>query len=197
MLVLAAVIAGCGGGGDRDQPRDFTTSGNKEADQRAEQRMARHEQFRGEDSGEKKSERESQTLYQRLGGQEGIAMIVDDFVNRAIADPRVNWERRGVRRGGVLGIGDRSGEWQPSGDNVARLKKHLTQFLAVSSGGPTTYEGKDMKEVHSGMKITNAEFDAAVGDLKATLDAKGVGQREQKELLGIIESTRAQVAEAR
>jgi hemoglobin len=54
-----------------------------------------------------------------------------------------------------------------------------------------------MKQVHKGMAITNAEFDAAVGDLKATLDKLGVGTDEQKELLAVIESTRPQVAEQR
>jgi hemoglobin len=47
------------------------------------------------------------------------------------------------------------------------------------------------------MKITNAEFDAAVGDLKATLDKFQVPTDEQKELLAIVESTRPQVVEER
>ena len=54
-----------------------------------------------------------------------------------------------------------------------------------------------MKEVHQGMKITNAEFDASVGDLKVTLDKFSVGTEEQKELLSIIESTRTQIVEER
>jgi hemoglobin len=196
VLLASSLLIGCGGGG-RDEPRDFSTSGNREADQRAEQRMAKHEQIRGDKSGEEKDKQEKQSLYDRLGGEEGITMIVDDFINRAIADPRVNWERKGIRRGGVMGIGDKSVEWQPSGDNVTKLKKHMVQFITLSSGGPTKYEGGEMKQVHQGMKITNAEFDAAIGDLKATLDSKGVGAAEQKELLAIFESTRAQVAEAR
>ena len=47
------------------------------------------------------------------------------------------------------------------------------------------------------MAITNAEFDAAVGDLKATLDKVGIADQEQKELLAIIESTRVQIVEER
>ena len=60
-----------------------------------------------------------------------------------------------------------------------------------------TYEGKDMRAAHEAMQITNAEFDASVGDLKASLDAKGVPTEEQKELLSIIESARPQVVEKR
>ncbi len=106
--------------------------------------------------------------------------------------------RRGfLQRGGVLGVGDRSVEWSPSGENVERLKKHMAQFLTLATGGPATYDGRDMKEVHAGMRITNAEFDATVGDLKATLDKLGIAVDEQKELLSIVESTRPQVATQR
>ena len=49
----------------------------------------------------------------------------------------------------------------------------------------------------TGLHISNAEFDASVGDLKATLDKLQVPNPEQKELLAIIESTRPQVAEER
>jgi hemoglobin len=47
------------------------------------------------------------------------------------------------------------------------------------------------------MKISNSEFDAAVGDMKATLDHLRVPTEEQKELLAIIETTREQIAEKR
>jgi hemoglobin len=43
------------------------------------------------------------------------------------------------------------------------------------------------------MHISNPEFDAALGDLKASLDRQQVPNKEQKELLAIIESTRPQI----
>jgi hemoglobin len=211
MIVVAVLVAGCGGGGEQ-QDRDFFTSGSREADQRAEQQIAKTEQLRGGEPGsggsgggaDKKDAHNGQpaanarkTLYDRLGGQPGINAIIEDFVPRALADPRVNWERKGVEHGGVLGVGTSSAEWKPTGESVAKLKQHLAQFLALSTGGPPTYEGRDMKEVHSGMRITNAEFDATVGDLKATLDKLGIAVDEQKELLSIVESTRPQVATQR
>jgi hemoglobin len=97
----------------------------------------------------------------------------------------------------VLGVGDKTVEWKPDEQRVARLKKHLAQFFALATGGPTTYEGRDMKEVHGSMKITNVEFDAAIGDLQASLDKLGIPTDEQKELLAVIESTRQQVATQR
>jgi hemoglobin len=47
------------------------------------------------------------------------------------------------------------------------------------------------------MHITNPEFDAAVGDLKAALDKAQVPNKEQKELLAIVESTRPQIVTER
>jgi hemoglobin len=220
-VVALAILAGCGG--DPQPKDDFYTSGSREADQRAEQRIAKAEQMQADggkkdekanEKDEKKAEvfgkaaddkagpgqlgeAERKTLYDRLGGQEGITKIIDDFVPRVLADPRVNWERKGVTRGGWSLNRNKSVEWQPSDENVAKLKKHVGQFLALATGGPTTYEGGEMKNVHAGMHIANPEFDAAVGDLKATLDKLKVPTDEQKELLAIIESTRPQVVEQR
>lgn len=193
-----ALLGGClGGGKEDDKDESFTTSGNREADQRAEQRISKDQQLRGEGEGGDKEKPTQQTLYERLGSQAGIELIVSDFVDRAIADPRTNWVRQGIKRGGVLGVGGGSAEWKPTEEHVAQLKKHLAQFIAVATGGPTLYEGGGMDAVHKGMKITNAEFDASIGALKASLDFLKVPVGEQKELLAVFESTRPQIAEKR
>ncbi|HUR27949.1 MAG TPA: group 1 truncated hemoglobin [Planctomycetota bacterium] len=196
--LFLVVLAGCRSH-DKPAAKDegFRTSGSREADQRAEQRISKEEQLRGEGEGGSGAKKAKATLFARLGTEAGIERIVDDFVERAIADPRTNWERKGIKRGGVLGIGRSSAEWRATTDNVARLKLHLAQFIAVATGGPTEYEGRGMSEVHAGMKITNAEFDASIGALKATLDALKIGIDEQKELLAVFESTRPQIAEKR
>lgn len=54
-----------------------------------------------------------------------------------------------------------------------------------------------MKAVHEGMHSTNAEFDASIGALKASLDALRVPTDEQKELLAIPESARPLIAAKR
>jgi hemoglobin len=73
----------------------------------------------------------------------------------------------------------------------------LIQFLALATGGPAHYEGKEMKQAHAGLHISNPEFDASLGDLKASLDKLGIAVKEQKELLAVIESTRPQIVEER
>jgi hemoglobin len=203
--LMMSLLIGCGGGQANNEDPDFFTSGNREADQRAEQRMAKEEQMKPKE--QKSTDRPSEqanaadtkkvSLYERLGGDKGLNAIVDDWVARALADPRVNWERKGVTRGGVSLSRNKSVQWDPNQQNVAKLKKHIVEFLAVATGGPTQYGGREMKEAHAGLHISNAEFDASVGALKASLDKLQVPNPEQKEVLAIIESTRPQVAEER
>lgn len=195
-LGLAGVLAGCAG--EETVGDEFHTSGSREADQRADQRVTKVQQMRGEGEGQAGDDAKPKpSLYERLGGDEALRRIVDDFIERAIADPRVNWERKGVRRGGVLGIGSESAEWKATPDRLAKVKLHMQQFLAVATGGPAKYDGRGMKELHAGMQIANPEFDATVGAMQASLDRLGVATAEQKELLAILESTRPQVAEKR
>jgi hemoglobin len=197
LAALLATLASCGEGKKKSDPA-FFTSGSQEADQRAQQRMAKANQLKGsEKKSDGSSEPAKRTLFERLGGNDGLTAIVNDFVPRAIADPRVNWTRNGVTHGGFMGMNAKSSAWDPTPGAQFALKRHMVEFLAVATGGPTKYNGKEMKTAHAGMQITNTEFDAAVGDFKATLDKLAVPTAEQKEILAILESTRPQIVEVR
>lgn len=221
-IILCATLAsivGCGTAKQKEKKTDFFTSGSKDADQRASQRMAKDEQLSGsgEGQGEKNVKKAKVSndekniggtnqaaqvegklaLFDRLGGEEGIAKIVDDFLPRVLQDPRVNWQRKGMKRGGFSFHRNEPITWNGSPEKVALLKKHLVQFFVLATGGPAHYEGKDIKSAHAGMHIANAEFDAAIGDLKASLDRLQIPNKEQKELLAITESTRPQVVAER
>ena len=73
----------------------------------------------------------------------------------------------------------------------------MAEFTALSTGGPTTYRGDDVKTAVKDMHFSNPEFDAALGDLKASLDKLQIANQEQKELLAVIETLRDQVVEER
>ena len=91
----------------------------------------------------------TKSLYDRLGGEPAITAVVDDFVSRAASDPQVNFTRKG-----------HPNEWDPSaGNNMAKFKKHLVQFIEVAAGGPQKYEGRDMVTVHTGMGITRGRVE--------------------------------------
>jgi hemoglobin len=116
------------------------------------------------------------SLYERLGGAYSIATVVDDFIERLLvngtlnANPAINEARRRVPKAG--------------------LKFHVTAMVCEVSGGPCKYTGRAMKESHQHLNITQAEWDAMVADFKATLDKFKVPQREQRELITIVGSTR-------
>jgi hemoglobin len=108
-----------------------------------------------------KEKEPTRSLYDRLGGESAIRTVVDDFVARAAADEKVNFARKGVA----------GHEWQPTPENVQKVKDRLFQFVCVATGGPQKYEGQDMGTVHKGMQITDAQFDAIADDLQQSLDA--------------------------
>jgi hemoglobin len=124
------------------------------------------------------------SLYDRLGGEPAITAVVSDFVDRAAADPKVNFTRQGIAG---------APKWDPTPENIAKLKLHLTQFVCVAAGGPQTYEGRPNKDVHTGMKITDDEFAAIAADLKASLDKFNVPQKEQDELMAAVGGTKDQI----
>lgn len=213
---LAVVSSGCRSGKTEKQHQEFFTSGSREADQRASQRMAKAEQLAGSGEGAGEKEKvtksvgsgsgggtnaavkstEKTSLYDRLGGEAGVSNIVSDAMPRLLQDPRVNWERKGGKSGSLFHSKPKE-TWAATPQNVTTIKVHMVQFLTLATGGPAHYEGKQMKPTHSGMHISNPEFDAVVGDVKASLDALKIPNREQKELLAIIESTRPEIVEER
>lgn len=213
IAMVPALIAGCGGGAAK-KDTDFTTSGSREADQRADQTMAKDAQLKGGNEKQQSLENkmgggektgpngvpkadEKKTLYDRLGSEDGISALVEDFVTRALADPQVNLERKGITKGGLSIHRGQNMEWQATGGTLENFKKYIRQFISLKTGGPTVYEGPELKVAAEDMHFSNAEFDAALGDLKQTMDKLQIPNQEQKELLAIVESTRTQVSEER
>jgi len=121
------------------------------------------------------------SLWDRLGGEEAVRAVVHDFVLRAAKNPQVNF--------------DRNGQFTLDGPAVAALEQRLVELVSAVGGGPLKYTGRSMKDAHKGMKITDAEFNALAGDLKATLEKFKVPMKEQEELLKVVGSTRADIVE--
>ena len=124
------------------------------------------------------------SLYERLGGEDAIKAVVDDFVGRAASNPKVNFTRKGTPV-----------EWKPTPEAVAHLNEKLVELVGAVTGGPQKYSGRGLKEVHKGMMITQDEFDALAGDLKASLDKFKVPAKEQEELLKIVALTAPDIVE--
>lgn len=115
------------------------------------------------------------SLYARIGGLPTITAVVDDFIANVAADPAIN--RRFART------------------NIPKLKAGLVDQICAASGGPCQYKGGSMLEVHKGMDITGAEFDAMVVDMDKTLRKFGVPKKEYDELMAILASTRGDIVD--
>lgn len=102
-------------------------------------------------------------LFKDLGGKPGLVRLMEDFVPRLYADPR---------------IGSFFKETKPK-----FLKDQLADQFCVVSGGDCKYDGADMKSAHTSMDITQAHFNALVEDLQLAMDAQGIAFRTQNKLL--------------
>ena len=122
------------------------------------------------------------TLWDRLGGDKGVAKIVDDFVATAAKDPKVNF--------------DRNGKYKLDDAAVAHLKQMLIEQFSSLGGGPLKYEGKDMKTVHKGMGITAAEFTATAGHLKAALEQNSVKKDDVDAVMKAVGDMRKDIVES-
>jgi hemoglobin len=121
------------------------------------------------------------TLWDRLGGEANVRRVVDDFVAAAAPDPKVNFFR--------------NGKYTPDAAGVALLKRRLVEFFSAATGGPLKYDGKDMKTVHAGMGITDAEFDALAGHIKAALEKNGAQPGDVKIVMTAVDGTRKDIVE--
>jgi hemoglobin len=121
------------------------------------------------------------SLWDSLGGLAGVKKVVDDFVEMAAADPRVDFSR-----GGKYAFGE---------EQMADLKKKLVEMISQVSGGPLRYTGKGMKEVHKGMGITEAQFSALAGHLKTALDKNGAKPADRDAILKAVGGTRPDIVE--
>jgi hemoglobin len=129
----------------------------------------------GSEAGAMQTEK-TQTLYERLGGVYSIAVVVDDFIDRIMVDPRLNANPR---------VDEAHHRVSPQG-----FKYYVTEQVCWAAGGPQTYSGRSMLETHRELLITGQEWDAFMDDFHQTLAKFNVPERERAELVAIVESTK-------
>ena len=114
------------------------------------------------------------SLYDRLGGLYNIVVVVDDFIDRVMGDPRLNANPR---------VDEAHHRVSPQG-----FKYYVTEMLCWAAGGPQTYSGRTMGDSHRHLMITDEEWVAFMDDLQQSLDKFEVPQPEQDEVRAIVES---------
>jgi hemoglobin len=115
------------------------------------------------------------TLYERLGGVYAIATVVDDFIDRIMADPRLNANPA---------VDEAHHKVTPPG-----FKYLVTEMVCFATGGPQKYSGRSMADSHRHLNITPREWEAFMDDFQQTLDKFRVPKPEQDELRAIVQST--------
>ena len=121
---------------------------------------------------------EKKSLYTRLGGYDAIAAVVDDFITRLATDKR--FERF------FTGFSD---------DSKKRLRQHILDQFCAAAGGPCVYTGREMRTVHKGLGITEADWDAAAKHLVEALDKYKVPEAEKNELLAFVVTQKKDIVE--
>jgi hemoglobin len=123
------------------------------------------------------------SLYDRLGGAYSIATVVDELIDRVMADPRLNANPA---------VDEAHHKVPPAG-----FKFLATEMVCWAAGGPQTYSGRSMADSHRHLNITPQEWDAFMDDLQQTLDNFKVPAAEQAELRAIVQSTYGDIVVAK
>ncbi len=122
------------------------------------------------------SAKSQESLYKRLGGYDAIALVSDDFIGKLASDKQLSVFVKGL-----------------SVDSQKRLRQHLVDFLCNVTGGPCLYLGRDMKTAHTGLNISESDWNLAANMLSETLDKFNVAKKEKDEVLGAVVSIKGQI----
>jgi hemoglobin len=106
---------------------------------------------------------EGAALFEAFNGEAGISRVVDDMVDRNLADPRIK---------DIFAASD-----------LVRLRRTLKEQFCFILNGPCDYTGMDMKSSHADHGVTNREFNALVENLQLAMNTEGVPFRAQNKLL--------------
>ncbi|MFD2370658.1 group 1 truncated hemoglobin [Brevibacillus sp. GCM10020057] len=113
------------------------------------------------------------TLYDKYGGEETIAKVVDYFYDLVLADDTVNHFFANT--------------------DMEKQRRHQTKFISYALGGPNQYTGQSMAKAHQGMNLQPGHFDAIVKHLHDALSHFGVSKEDIDEALQKVEALRGDI----
>ena len=118
-------------------------------------------------------------LYDRIGGYNAIAMVVDRFSDAIIVNAKLN-------------VNPALRQWNETG-SLPGLKFMRTLWVCAAAGGPFQYTGRDMHSAHAHLHLTSEEFDEVGAEIARALDSLGVPDREKLEVLSAIAAEKDEV----
>ena len=113
------------------------------------------------------------SVYEKIGGAAAVDAAVDVFYRKVLSDDRIS----------------------QFFDTIDMEEQHVKQkaFLTMAFGGPNDYTGKDMREAHKHMDLTEEHFGAVAEALVGTLEELAVPQEYIDEIVGIAVSVKDDV----
>lgn len=105
-------------------------------------------------------------LYEKLGGQQAIEQIVDDFYQRVLADDTVNHFFAHT--------------------DMEKQRHHQTAFISYALGSSNQYTGRSMEKAHAGLNLQPQHFDAITKHLGDALAAHSVSPEDINTVLGHV-----------
>lgn len=103
------------------------------------------------------------TVYEGLGGESGLAAVVDNLLQRMAKDEQIAEHFRDT--------------------DIALFREGLTEHLCDIADGPCEYGGESMKASHKGLDITQADFDRLVQLLIYAMQEEGIPIAVRNDLL--------------
>ncbi|CAI8730478.1 Group 1 truncated hemoglobin GlbN [Brevibacillus sp. IT-7CA2] len=110
------------------------------------------------------------TFYEKYGGEDTVAKVVDYFYELVLADDTVNHFFKNT--------------------DMEKQRKHQTKFISYALGGPNQYSGQSMAKAHEGMNLQPIHFDAIVRHLRDALTHFGVSEEDIADALSKVGSLR-------
>lgn len=106
------------------------------------------------------------SLYLRLGGQAGVASIVEQSVTLWLADDRIKADF----------------------DNIDpdRLKTRLADKICQITNGPCVYRGRSMAATHAALDLTRVKFNAVAENVQTAMERVGIPYRTQNQLMALL-----------
>lgn len=113
------------------------------------------------------------SVFEKIGGAAAVDAAVDIFYRKVLADDRISHFF----------------------DTIDMESQHAKQkaFMTMAFGGPNDYTGKDMREAHKHMNLTEEHFNAVAENLVASLQELSVPQAEIDDIVAVCLSVKDDV----
>ena len=119
------------------------------------------------------TEQATLTDYQAVGGGPAVKAVVDDSYERVLHDPHLARYFIHV--------------------DLPRLKRHQALMVTKVLGGPDAYTGRSLRDAHSHLAITAADFARVMGHLGAALQDAGVPEEIIGRTAAAVQQTKPEI----